>query len=225
MTLTISFQNKLSLNIPNVINNKDYHDYKNLLSRIDEILHFTGMDFEFAEYYINQLSDEPECKLTAKQVEKYSKYAITGLRCMIIKHLTGAGFRELSVRLAESTLLQWFCQVGGIDKIQVPSKSQLQRYSTCISEVYIRDFIQRLFDKVSGSDNILNLDSPFNAEDIYLDATCLKANIHFPVDWLLLRDGMLSLLQSIIVIRKHGLRHRIKAPEEFMNRVNNLVLK
>ena len=225
MTLTISFQNKLSLNIPNVINNKDYHDYKNLLSRIDEILHFTGMDFEFAEYYINQLSDEPECKLTAKQVEKYSKYAITGLRCMIIKHLTGAGFRELSVRLAESTLLQWFCQVGGIDKIQVPSKSQLQRYSTCISEVYIRDFIQRLFDKVSGSDNILNLDSPFNAEDIYLDATCLKANIHFPVDWLLLRDGMLSLLQSIIVIRKHGLRHRIKAPEEFMNRVNNLSIE
>jgi len=225
MTLTIAFQSKLSLNIPNVVNNKDYHEYKSLLTRIDKILHLTGMDFEFAEHYINQLSDEPEHKLTAKQIEKYSKYAITGLRCMIIKHLTGAGFRELSVRLAESSLLQWFCQVGGIDKIQVPSKSRLQRYSVCVTEDYIRGFVKELFDKVSGSDNKLNLDSPFNAEDVYLDATCLKANIHFPVDWLLLRDGMHSLLKSILVIRKHGLKHRIKSPKEFMNRVNNLSIE
>ena len=225
MTLTIAFQSKLSLNIPNVVNNKDYHEYKSLLTRIDEILHLAGMDFEFAEHYINQLSDDPENKLTARQIEKYSKYAVTGLRCMIIKHLTGAGFRELSVRLAESTLLQWFCQIGGVDKIQVPSKSQLQRYSVCVSEAYIRSFIQELFDKVSGSNNILNLDSPFNAEDIYLDATCLKANIHFPVDWLLLKDGMLSLLKSILVIRKHGLKHRIQAPEIFINRINNLCIE
>ena len=102
MALTIAFQTKLSLNIPNVVNNKDYLEYKYLLTRIDKILHLTGMDFEFAEHYINQLSDDPEHKLTAKQIEKYSKYAITGLRCMIIKYLTGAGFRELSVRLAES---------------------------------------------------------------------------------------------------------------------------
>ena len=225
MALTIAFQTKLSLNIPNVVNNKDYHEYKSLLTRIDKILHLTGMDFEFAEHYINQLSDDPEHKLTAKQIEKYSKYAITGLRCMIIKYLTGAGFRELSVRLAESTLLQWFCQIGGIDKIQVPSKSGLQRYSVCVSEDYIRSFVKELFDKVSGSGNILKLDSPFNAEDVYLDATCLKANIHFPVDWLLLRDGMHSLLKSIIVIRKHGLKHRIKPPEEFMNNVNNLSIE
>jgi hypothetical protein len=225
MTLTISFQGKLSRNIPNVVNNKDYHDYKSLLSRIDEILNITGMDFEFAEQYISQLSDEPNTKLTAKQIDKYSRYAITGLRSMIVKHLTGTGFRELSVRLAESTLLQWFCQIGGIDKIQVPSKSQLQRYSVFVSEDYIRELIAKLFDKASGPENILNLNSPFNAEDVYLDATCLKANIHFPVDWLLLKDGMISLLKSIIVIRKHGLKHRIKPPEEFINRVNNLSIE
>ena len=112
-----------------------------------------------------------------------------------------------------------------MDKIQVPSKSQLQRYSICVPEDYIRSFVKELFDKVSGSNNILNLDSPFNAEDIYLDATCLKANIHFPVDWLLLKDGMLSLLRSILVIRKHGLKHRIQAPEIFINRINNLCIE
>ena len=36
---------------------------------------------------------------------------------------------------------------------------------------------------------------------------------------------MHSLLKSIIVIRKHGLKHRIKPPEEFMNNVNNLSIE
>ncbi len=79
--------------------------------------------------------------------------------------------------------------------------------------------------RISLPENILNLKSPFNCENIYLDATCLKANIHFPVDWLLLRDGMVSLLKSILVIRSHGLRHRMQSPEEFIHRVNILCIE
>ena len=225
MEFNIAFQNKLSLNIPNVVKNKDYRDYKNLLTRIDEILHRTGIDLDFAEHYIEKLSNESDDALTVKQIKKYSKYAVIGLRSMILKNLTGLGFRTLSVRIAESPLMQWFCQIGGLDKIQVPSKSQLQRYSVIVSEEDIRKSVSELLGKVSDEKNILNLNSPFNAEDIYLDATCLKANIHFPVDWLLLRDGMISLLKSILVIRKHGLKHRMKPPEEFLNKVNNLCIE
>lgn len=225
MELTISYQRELSLKIPEVVNNKDYQSYKDLLSRIDEILHLTAMDLDFAEHYVSLIAENCDKELTHKQIEKYTKYAVTGLRCMIIKQLTGLGFRELSVRIAESTLLQWFCHVEGIDKIKVPSKSQLQRYSICVSEKYLRDLIQDLRCKISLPDNILNLDSPFNSEEIYLDATCLKANIHFPVDWLLLRDGMVSLLKSILVIRKHGLNHRMQSPEEFISKVNNLCIQ
>ena len=72
MTLTIAFQSKLSLNIPNIVNNKDYHEYKSLLARIDEILRFTAMDFEFAEHYINQLSDKLENKRNGSN-KKYKK--------------------------------------------------------------------------------------------------------------------------------------------------------
>ncbi len=226
MENTIAFQGLLSLRLPKIINNKDYHEYKRLLIRIDEILRLSGMDLEFAEYYVSSLTNGNERKLTAKQLKKYTEYGIIALRSMILKHLLGSDFRELSVRLAESSLLRWFCQIGGIDTISVPSKSQLHRYSSCVSENYLRDFIKRLFDKVSATkDNILCLSNPFNAKDIYLDATCLKANIHFPVDWLLLRDGMLSLLSSILVIRKHGLKHRIQPPEDFIKRVNNLCIE
>ncbi len=225
MDYTISFQRELSLNIPKVVKNKDYQDYEHLLKRINEILCATGVDLDFAEHYVNTISKQSSKELTLKQIRKYSKYGIAALRCMIVKNLTGLGFRELSVRLAESTLLQWFCNLENLDVIKVPSKSQLQRYSLCVSEDYLRKLIESLREKISLPENILNLKSPFNCENIYLDATCLKANIHFPVDWLLLRDGMVSLLKSILVIRRHGLKHRMQPPEEFIHRVNLLCIE
>ena len=225
MENTISFQGLLSLRLPKIINNKDYCEYENLLTRIDEILRLSGMDLEFAEYYVSSLSNGNERKLTSKQLKKYTEYGITALRSMILKHLLVSDFRELSVRLAESSLLRWFCQIGGIDTISVPSKSQLHRYSACVSENYLCDVIKRVFGKVSAKDNILCLSNPFNAKDIYLDATCLKANIHFPVDWLLLKDGMISLLHSILVIRKHGLKYRIQPPENFIKKINKLCIE
>ncbi len=225
MDFTISFQRELSLNIPKVVKNKDYQGYEHLLRRINEILCATGLDLDFAEHYVNTISKQSSKELTLKQIKKYSKYGIAALRCMIVKNLTGLGFRELSVRLAESTLLQWFCNLENLDVIKVPSKSQLQRYSLCVSEDYLRKLIESLREKISLPENILNLKSPFNCENIYLDATCLKANIHFPVDWLLLRDGMVSLLKSILVIRRHGLKHRMQPPEEFIHRVNLLCIE
>lgn len=225
MNYTISFQRELSLNIPKVVNNKDYQIYKNLLTRINEILCITGVDLDFAEQYVNMFSEGDIKKLTTKQIKKYSKYGITALRCMIVKNLTGLGFRELSVRLAESSLLQWFCNLENLDVVKVPSKSQLQRYSLCVREDYLRKLIESLREKISLPENILNLKSPFNCENIYLDATCLKANIHFPVDWLLLRDGMISLLKSILVIRRHGFRHRMQPPEDFIHRINLLCIE
>ena len=47
----------------------------------------------------------------------------------------------------------------------------------------------------------------------WVDTTCLKACIHFPTDWVLLRDGVRTLVKSVIVIRRHGLKRRIPEPE------------
>ncbi len=107
------------------------------------------MDLDFAEHYVNMVSESSSKDLTSKQVKKYSEYGITALRCMIIKNLTGLGFRELSVRLAESTLLQWFCNLENIDAVRVPSKSQLRRYSLCVSKDYLRKLIETLREKIS----------------------------------------------------------------------------
>ena len=55
---------------------------------------------------------------------------------------------------------------------------------------------------------------------VLADTTCIELDMHFPVDWVLLRDGVKSIIQSIIVIRKHGLKHRIAPPQSFVTQIN-----
>jgi hypothetical protein len=53
---------------------------------------------------------------------------------------------------------------------------------------------------------VLDLEEPLDLNTMFLDTACVKANIHFPVDWVLLRDGVKSLMQSVELIRTHGLK-------------------
>src|SRR5271166_2629507 len=46
-----------------------------------------------------------------------------------------------------------------------------------------------------------------------------EANIHFPVDWVLLRDGVKSLMQSVELIRTHGLKSRMCEPQELIKKI------
>ena len=59
----------------------------------------------------------------------------------------------------------------------------------------------------------------------WVDSTCIKADIHFPVDWVLLRDAARSLIRSIEVIRSNGLKHRIGNPQDFVRSMNTLVMQ
>jgi hypothetical protein len=49
MVKRISEQIELRLELPVIIQNKDYHDYKNTLMRIDEILEISGIETRFVE--------------------------------------------------------------------------------------------------------------------------------------------------------------------------------
>ena len=71
----------------------------------------------------------------------------------------------------------------------------------------------------------LGLAQPLDLESAYLDSTCLCANIHYPVDWVLLRDATRTLMGSVRLIRDQGLKHRMEEPESFIRRINGLCIK
>jgi IS5 family transposase len=53
----------------------------------------------------------------------------------------------------------------------------------------------------------------------------VKANIHFPTDWVLLRDGVRTLMKATLLIREAGLRGRMQPPQEFLRRMNRLSIE
>jgi len=241
MAEIIPLQLEISQPIPVVIGNKDYTLFKENLERINELLKLSGIDNKIMQYYID-LAEQEAIKDAGKNNKKYKglsykrKHNIQlgakqKLRYVILRKLTGDSFRDHSCRLAESFLLQRFCLIDNLDKIKVPSKSALERYEKEIPDEIIRELNILLIESASSKaepeehEQKLQLDEEVSMADYYLDATCVKANIHYPVDWILLRDATRTLMKAIILIRNEGLKHRMQSPSLFITEINKLCIQ
>ena len=71
----------------------------------------------------------------------------------------------------------------------------------------------------------LVLPEAVDLESAFLDTTCLSANIHYPVDWVLLRDATRTLMKAVQLIRDQGLKHRMEPPQSFLTRINRLCIQ
>jgi len=230
--INIAYQPQLVSNFPVVLRNKDYTKYVDLLDRIDELLKKSGIEREFVRHHVESVFDnrsektnDPNLNLSTKQLQRLSSYAMRALRCNIIGFLLDESLRGLSLRIAESYVLQRFCCCGDILQVRAPSKSLLCEYRNVFPVEMVKAAMDRLLEMASNPENRLELLDPLDASEVYIDCTCLEGNIHFPVDWLLLRDGVRTIIKSILVIRNHGLHHRISSPKEFLRQINTLCIE
>ncbi len=141
---------------------------------------------------------------------------------MILQTLLQEDYREFSCQLAGHALYQWFCRIDALDAVRVPSKSELQRYAHWLSAAEMRAIHDGLLRTAVEQPKKLELKEALDLEAYFLDSTCLKANLHFPTDWVLLRDGVRTLMKATILIREAGLKGRMEAPEAFLRRTNRL---
>src|ERR1700682_433215 len=236
--------------LPTIEGNVDYLTLRGQLTTMDELLRTSGVENEFVtrslKHWVKtlslskveqiELSGEGKCGVIrledlvrGRQQARFQEHSIRALRCTIARTLLGGSFRDFAARMADSPLLQWFCQVGQGDRVKVPAKSTLQRYSTWLPDEEMREVINGLLRKagapVTEGKQVLDLDTPLDMSRMFLDTTCVKANILFPVDWVLLRDGVKSLMQSVELIRKHGLKSRMCEPREFITKINRLSME
>lgn len=224
-----SYQPKLFATLPTVKNNKHYQNYHNCLLRIDEILSVSGIENKFIAYSL-ALKEKAKMKsyskgLTASEINRTCNRASSILRCAIGRMLNQESYEKFSRHLAESALLQQFCKVYDIAEIRVPSCTKLQSDEKLVPEEVITSLNQLLFGVASNeTENLLNLEETFRELEIFTDATCILSNIHFPVDWSLLRDGSITILKSIARIRKAGLKSRIDEPKKLLSQVNQLAI-
>lgn len=127
--------------------------------------------------------------------------------------------------MAGNPLYQWFCGIAAMNLVRVPSKSELQRYAHWLPAPEMRGLVDGLLRAAAEKPARLELEVALDLETCFLDSTALKATVHFPTDWVLLRDAVRTLMKAPILIRREGLHHRMEPPEEFLARMNKLSLE
>jgi len=246
-----AYQFRLRIAPPQVLGHKDYRIKAQLYKTIDDILTRSKLDDLFIEHALKNrdalrkemLADKLKCD--AKELDgfdlsaddftraRFIEHSLVAFRCNIIRFLDGNGsVRDLSSQLAESHLVQWFCHVENFGVINPPSKSTVDRYFRWIPSEDLDQLIAVLLRQaplgaaVGEEVQALGLESALDFADLWIDNTCLKANIHFPVDWVLLVDGVRTLMKATTLIRGKGeLKNRMpQSPEKFLRKMNALAI-
>ena len=131
--------------LPTIEGNVDYLTLRGQLTTMDELLRTSGVENEFVtrslKHWVKtlsqskveqiELSGEGKCGVIrledligGKQQARFQEHSIRALRCTIARTLLWGSFRDFAARMADSPLLQWFCQVGQLERVKVPAKAQ-----------------------------------------------------------------------------------------------------
>lgn len=221
--IIIPFQPLLPQVLPTIQGNVDYRDFRDRLLRIDELLRQSGLETQLLQTDLQRWQGQAKRVSPAAQQNR-QLHSQQALRCNIARILMHEDFRGFAARLADSPVLQHFCLLSGL-QVRVPSKSTLQRYDQWWQESQVRDIIEKLLCLGAQAPQQLDLAQPLDLETCFLDTTCLAAHIHYPVDWVLLRDATRTLMKAVQLIRQQGLKHRMEAPESFLTRINKLCIQ
>lgn len=212
--------------LPTVLGNVDYQRFEEDLLRMDQILDLGGVEQLFVELSLERwLAQSTDRIPSAKEQARHQKLSAQALRCVVLMKWLGEDLRGMSRRLAECPLFQWFCGVDRLEAVRVPSKSQLGRYLDWLPQEKLDQVNARLIRASSEHDahggiNRLWLANDLELDTVWIDSTCVEANIHYPVDWVLLRDATRTLMKATDLIRRHGLRHRMREPRGFISQIN-----
>lgn len=222
--MILTFQSELRPALPVVFGAKDYREFRCTLEEMDRILTATGIEKRFIASRIASMGTD----LTPKRRQWHWQTFRMALRYSILLGITGDSHRKLSRRVADSSIFQWFTHTSFVDGVRPVSKSTLERFEKmfpdeAISQI-IHDLNRAMRDETIAKE-LLYRETALRFDEIFADTTCVKANIHFPVDWVLLRDATRTLIKAIMLIRHQGIKHRIGDPETFLRKMNKLCIE
>jgi len=218
---TFAYQKVLRPALPTYFVPKEYREFRDTLIEVNRILE-SGIEYRFIVKKMEVLGIDPLTKAAQRFYTRTSR----ALHYCLLLALGDYAHRELAVRVSDSLLLQWFTTTDGM----VPrpySKSAIDRFEKAWGKDEVEQLIYEVNRAVSERETAqeLILQNELDLTHLWVDTTCITANIHYPVDWVLLRDATRTLIKSILVIRRHGLKHRIGPPEQFITEINKLVME
>lgn len=216
----VPVQRELIPELPPVVGNRDFALRRAMLERVDELLRNSGLEREFVASFPERHRNTP----------KRAGRLVLALRCTILRMLFGLPYRRMAADLASNYLFQRFCGLIRLDSIRIPSATRLEAYEKLVSTEVLKrlsSHLNRMAGELSASDGDgLFLERPLALGVEYVDATALKARVHHPVDWLLLRDAIRTLALGIQQVRKRGIVNRMpRKPMAYLSAMNKLCIK
>lgn len=238
---SISKQLKFDSVILPVVGNYEYDQYQRELDLMDDICQRTGLDDDVAKFVLDmkqQCFDDmraskglPPKSFTADKKNRLRENAQTLFRAALLRKYTAESLRVFCRNVADSPLRQWFCGINRFVAAEIFSKSRLAEFENDLPADFLRQAHAKLLQSAceavdQATDlNPLGLEFPISIGDCYADTTCMQANIHYPVDWILLRDVTRTLMLAVDLIRNSGLRHRMPCePSDFISQINRLCI-
>jgi hypothetical protein len=230
----LATQQKFDKAIPIVFGNAEYNTERELLITIDEVIRQSGLEKMAMAYFLDAArvhkmiavfgTDKP-VRLTAKEIMRAKDDAILALRASILRKRLKLSLRKFVLALSHSDLYKWFCRINRFLTPKVPGKSHLGDLENMLPVSVIKQLETRLLRSAADQTSKV-LYEPVDFSQCYLDSTCIMANIHFPVDWLLLRDSTRTLMKATHRIRKLGLKNRMPCePNEYISKMNKLCMQ
>jgi hypothetical protein len=217
----LPLQKELCPELPPVAGNRDVKELRLLLERVDELLVQSGVEEEFVLGFPVSRRDTP------KKVGRL----VRALRCTVLRMLFQLPYKRAARELGTNYLYQKFCGLVRVDVIDSPSSSTLERYEKLVSAQLLGRLIARLNGVAAQpaglpAERDLALEKPLELGAVYVDSTAFKARVHYPVDWLLLRDATRTLVLAIEQARKRGIRSRMpEKPKAYLRKMNKLCIE
>jgi hypothetical protein len=190
----LPFPEELRPRLPTIVGNVDYHTLRQRLQQIDTLLRQSGVERDFIQRSLVRWMKDDGTDPSASEQTRYQERSRRALRCNILRTLLQEDLRGFSIQLAGNPLYQWFCCIDALDVVKVPSKSELHRFASWLPAPEMRAVLDGLLRSAVETPKRLELKVPLDLEAYFLDTTALKANIHFPTDWVLLRDAVRTLM-------------------------------
>lgn len=211
---------------PRVVGPVEYRELCARLDRLDALLR-AGVERDFVARSVAHHRTQRRRPLTADEQAAFQHESQVALRATLARLLLGESLRRFSCHLAESAVLQRFCGLGDLERVVLPGHSQLQRYLFWLPAADLGAVVHGLVRQAAAADatECLGLAAALSLETVWVDTTCAETHIHYPVDWLLLRDAVRTLIQAICVLRDHGLKHRMPAPAALLSAMNGLAMR
>ena len=228
--------------LPKISGNIDYELCVAELEMMSEIIAEAGVDDDIAQFLIDRAQRRRDAFRAKKGLKPRSllhseKVLIAQngrklFRGMLLRKITRESLRVFCCNVAAMSIRQQFCQINGFVEAKIFSKSSLSEFENALPAEYLKKVHGKILIAASGQlaageeVNQLGFSTPISIEHCYADTTCMQANIHYPVDWLLLRDATRTSMLACDLIRNAGLRHRMPCePKGFISQINSLCIQ